>query len=117
VAAGARLANAIVVALLTVPTTFAISGAGGDVGDTFIVRRVYELLFEGVSIAGILLRMAVSMSKDRRGLSLCTEFSWARFVVPVTLHRIGNKVWRKGVDWRFGLTLLVTLQVLILNFD
>lgn len=117
-AAGARLVNAIVVALLTVPTTFAISGAGGDVGDPFIVRRVYELLFEGVLIAGILLRMAASMSKDRRRLSLCTEFSCVtlRFVVPVTLHKFGNKVWRKGVDWRFELTLLVTLQVLILNF-
>jgi hypothetical protein len=63
VAAGARLANAIVVASLTVPTTFVISGARGDVGDPFIVRRVYELLFEGVSIAGILLRMAVSTFK------------------------------------------------------
>jgi hypothetical protein len=43
----------MVVALLTVPTTFAISGARGDVGDPFIVRRVDELSFEGVSIAGI----------------------------------------------------------------
>jgi len=57
--------NAIVVALLTVPTTFAISGARvGDMGDPLIVRRAYESEVEEVSIAGILLRMAVSMSKD-----------------------------------------------------
>lgn len=112
----------MVVTLLVVSTTLAISGAGSaDVGDgPFIVCRVYDL-DGGEAIATRL----ICMAEQEEGRAEKRRFvSGLLFRAKVMLCGSRCTEWEirfgldgdKGVDWRVGLTLLVTLQVLILNF-